>query len=415
VWQNRQLLQLRYRSIPPPRYLFFYYQEGNMGYSRLSKDLQDPSWEPKQQDLINILFMLCPNVKAVKTLMPGDEHCNSHHNQVPLSPLPHQLPVANIYFRPIKPLRSIALQIIRSKLQSLTVMPRAGWAGPPKPEILQTVFDIPWMLHGNHVFTLPGLDKLEYLEVSMDMLGLPYNIRFRDADEGPMTEATVISRQRMNGVITKQSVSIAAKVLPLSLVHLRLRSCNQYTFAFLRRICAIPAHKSNFKKIDLFLDTTACEIILKCFGIDTTPRKLFLILTVLEHQGIAVTFYTGKDCKLIDMRQELYHLAALMPCEASIVAQGGRQFSEVKIHAIKRRRGSSLEHRLFLRHALTHFDLFNSPSFDARYWEGVAFFHGFKNTKYDPDNVPTGHSVEVKIRNSAKPMSTRRVKGLFLL
>jgi hypothetical protein len=40
---------------------------------------------------------------------------------------------------------------------------------------------------------------------------------------------------------------------------------------------------------------------------------------------------------------------------------------------------------MFMRHALAHFDLFNSSTFQAKHWIDSAFFHGAKNTKYDPD------------------------------
>jgi hypothetical protein len=59
-------------------------------------------------------------------------------------------------------------------------------------------------------------------------------------------------------------------------------------------------------------------------------------------------------------------------------------FSVLNPEASKTRRISVTASRLFLRHAEHHLSLFNSSTLDLWLWTQGAFFHGIKNTKWDP-------------------------------
>jgi hypothetical protein len=381
---------------------------------RILRNLRDIRFQGNHQvGLISLLFTLCPNIKAIKIPAPAVKPANFPTLAAPTLQV-HPMPTANPDFHPVMPLEGVALEIMQGRLQSLTIIPRHDHIGPPKCEILHTQSQSQIRRFGNHVLTFQGFTKLEYLDVSMDMLGLPHNIQYQGADEEPRTHTVVHSRENINGVSVNQPILVPVKILPSSLTHLRLRSCNKNTFALLRRICRLAEPTSQVKQIDLYLGMTAREIIFLCLGVyGNTHLHLLAIVRAAERRGTKVSFYSGENMKLIDMPQELTSMFTMGSAEAAMVALAGRQFSEVKKIAIARRPSSSLEHRLVMRHAITHFDLFNSETFDVHFWKGVAFFHGAKSTKDDPAYSSNLTFAQVGIRANVRLLPKRQRREIF--
>ncbi len=89
-----------------------------------------------------------------------------------------------------------------------------------------------------------------------------------------------------------------------------------------------------------------------------------------------------------DMRKELAALSALSPLEVWRFALADMPYSELDEAASLRRRQSNTSSHLFMKHAHDYMSLMNTPTFDGKVWAQVAFFHGFKNTKWDPGVLP---------------------------
>jgi hypothetical protein len=83
------------------------------------------------------------------------------------------------------------------------------------------------------------------------------------------------------------------------------------------------------------------------------------------------------------MIKELKPLYSISPTDAGLIALLRKSLSSLNQTAVMRRWHSPLERRLISKHALYHFDLFNSPTFDAKAWVNFKFFHGIKGTKWD--------------------------------
>tara|TARA_R110002003_G_C700694_1_gene25459 strand:+ start:508 stop:1260 length:753 start_codon:yes stop_codon:yes gene_type:complete len=66
------------------------------------------------------------------------------------------------------------------------------------------------------------------------------------------------------------------------------------------------------------------------------------------------------------------------------MALAGKQFSDLAVTAAKRLKSSAVDRRLFVRHGIDYFGLFNGPTFNGRSWVNIAFFHGTKHTRHDP-------------------------------
>lgn len=92
------------------------------------------------------------------------------------------------------------------------------------------------------------------------------------------------------------------------------------------------------------------------------------------------------------MTKELHQwesvLVRALSGEELMLAMMCKQFSDLDIRAAESRRKSRLAQQLFLRPSLTHFDLLNSPSFDATCWLGAAFFHGMPSIDFDTSPQP---------------------------
>lgn len=72
------------------------------------------------------------------------------------------------------------------------------------------------------------------------------------------------------------------------------------------------------------------------------------------------------------------------PSAACVMALAGKQFSDLAVTAAKRLKSSAVDRRLFVRHGIDYFGLFNGPTFNGRSWVNIAFFHGTKHTRHDP-------------------------------
>jgi hypothetical protein len=87
------------------------------------------------------------------------------------------------------------------------------------------------------------------------------------------------------------------------------------------------------------------------------------LLRKLETMGVNVDFYTGSREKLTDMRRELTLQSLMPPSAACVIALAGKQFSDLAVTAAKRLKSSAFDRRLFLRHGIDYFGLFNRPTF----------------------------------------------------
>jgi hypothetical protein len=346
----------------------------------------DSIWGDRHQSCMDVLFSICPNIKSLKLSMPAAKLFDKNPASIFLHP-PNSmlLPMPNPAFEPATPLQGVSLQLARRNLRSLTIASSRRWAGLSQLEFLLSSAHIYWRGMGKHIITLHGFDNLEHLDVPMDLLGLPQTINFQKLDERetPMIRL-MVKYSQPNGYVFKKAVDFPAKVLPLSLRSVQLRSCDEKSFGFLRKFGEVPA-TSHLKHVELHLNTCARSNILRCLEASSYTPNLLVRLTKLEGMGIAVKFYTDHGKKPIDMKQELTMMSYLKPEGLGLISLAGRQFSELNLAAILQRQYSRLAQRMFTRHALAHFDLFNSPTFLAKHWLGSAFFHGAKNTKYDLD------------------------------
>jgi hypothetical protein len=344
-------------------------------------------WSYRHQYCLDVLFSFCPNIKTLSIRLPDAKIFD--RNLVSIFPIPHSsaLPMANPDSEPVTPLQGVGLQLMRKALRTLVIASDIKWAGPFQYEILRDRSQIEWRRTGKQIITLQGFNKLEHLDIPMITLGLPESIQFRNANGSQQQEVPARINFHDGRVMTTKMIDLPAKVLPLSLISMRLRLCNDWTFAFLRKVvrelCRIPVQDSNLRRIDLYFNTCARSHILLCVKASSGPSAFLETLAMLTRMGIKVVFYGGNE-KPVDMRQELTILNSLRSEEVSLVALARRQFSDLDMQAISRRRSSRLAKRIFMRHTLTYFALFNSSTFDAKYWAGSAFFHGIENTKYDP-------------------------------
>jgi hypothetical protein len=370
----------------------------------------------RHQACLDVLFALCPNIKTLKIGMPAAKLFDKNPPDVLPRPPNSALPMVNPTFEPVTLLQGMALQLARKNLRSLTVAQNNKWSGPRRHEILLSPSDINWRWAGRHVITLQGFNKLEHLDVPMDALGLPKMLDFKISDDLRHSKIRfMMAYGQNNGPVFHKEEEVTAKVLPLSLVSIQLRSCNERSFGFLQRFGEIPP-ESHLKHIERYLDSCARASILRCLENCSSHTPDFLVrITKLERMGIKVKFYTGSKEKLLDMQQELTRMVYLTPGEVALISLAGRQFSDLNRLAISRRRHSRLAQRIFTRHALDHFDLLNSTTFNAKHWIGSAFFHGAKNTKYDPNHNAKHATSPVTTRPRARPMLKPRINRLFNL
>ena len=358
-------------------------------------------WSPNHQFLMAILLALCPNVKEVRMQMPKVVGFDRMPLGLSFPTVTTPTPTPNHVVLPVTLFQGPVLAVMQRKLQSLTIPPNDKWIGPVKQEVLMIENDMQWRRHGKNIVTFKGFHKLKHLDLPMDLLGLPASVVFQSAGDAEVstTPVKVVTEMR-DGELKERTMMLPAKVLPLSLTSLRLRSCTKHTFALLQRINEVPIDKFNIKHVEVFFDGCARTSIVLCYKEDRGGLDYLKVLSALAAKGIEVLFFTGPNAQPTDFIREIQPLRLISPCEAGLIALPQKQFSNLNIVALQHRLSVSPSSRkIFARHALSHFDLLNRATFEANKWEQVAFFHGTANTKYDPRLQESGgKAVHVNVR-----------------
>jgi hypothetical protein len=335
----------------------------------------------------DLLFKICPNIKSAKAQLNGPKNFD-WIDPDPLRVDASNLPTVNPKCELNTTFYDTALQVMQDSLESLTISQDRQWKGPIQRELLTSSVHVSNSRIGKPPITLRGFKKLRHLDVPIEVLGLPSSILFLQPGEYErIKEGTTSGQASLPGPSNKVLAS-SAKIIPLTLKTLQLRSCNGATFMLLERISRILPGTSNFEHVDIFFTTCAREFLHLCHQAEHEPLDCFEILSVLKAMGVAVSFYAGNNEKIVDMRRELEVMTVLSFEEVLMAAVIRRQFSEFSEHAIYRRRASRVEHRLFMKHAVAHFHLFNSSTFDADKWKQIALFHGKKYIKEKPKAGP---------------------------
>lgn len=356
--------------------------DGTRTWTCIHTDARPTGWFAlSSRYYMDLISKLCPNIKSVNTLLYGPrdfDDIDPHRvSQVTTS----QLPVVNWDCIPSAPFHDTALEVMQENLESLTISQDPHWAGPAQHELLNADIDVVTSTIGRPPITLRGFKLLRHLDVPMDALGLPFSIVLQQPGEGDNIGRIRIPAQGSQVGANTKELHFPAKIIPLTLKTLHLRSSNGSTFALLGVISLMPVGMSNFKHIDVFFTTSARELIHLCDQAEWPSLDYIKILWRLQNMGIEVSFYSGKNETTVDMCQELEIMDALTPEEVCIAAATSCQFTDFNELAIKRRRVTRLAHLLFMKHALTHFDILNSSTFDANKWRPVALFRGKKYIK----------------------------------
>jgi hypothetical protein len=386
----------------------------------LMKQYPGRVWPATHLFPLDVLVSLCPNIKEVTIELPRKSNFDkSPARPTTLFPTP-RFPMINSEHMPVIPFEGLTRTLLLSKLEALTIPEVSRWKGQPQYEILNIPDDFKWRDTGKHIITLPGFTRLKYLDVPMDVLGLPHSIVFQDDEEITTIDVKIMMSYERGAQITEAEADdtmqsdksfkmlLPAKTLPLSLSRLRLRCCTGRTFAFLDVVHRIPADRLKLKHIDLFFKFCPRSSILQCYLSDRGMLDYLNLLIELECMGVNITFHFGPNEKVVDIRKELMRLYFLSPAEAGLVSLLGKQFSGLDQHALTRRWLQIEARQLFVKHALVHFDLLNSPTFDAKLWSNVGFFHG-------PTTKRTHGSQyqSVKADNKTKLEPKRRHKVLL--
>jgi hypothetical protein len=359
-------------------------------------------WSKDRGMFLAILFSLCPNINNITIQTPSARRMVEMPERV-FPNLPESIkPLRNMLCTPASLLPGIILAKMQNNLTSITLAQSLTWAGLAQVDIMHTAHDVRFMAGGKRLLTFAGFRKLKHLDISMDVLGHPQTVFFHYKDDEQITKINLPAQCFAPGPWTHTLKQVPTKILPLSLQTLRLRSCNHRAFMLLQRVAGVPVHKSRFTRIDLYFDTGARSSLTTCLHSHEHASDLLSILSQVEHMGIGVNVYTGKHEQLIDIRAELARLQHLSDCDMAIVASAGKQFSDLDLDVAKRRGKSPRERRLFHRHGVTHFDLFNSLNFDSAIWQNVAFFHGVENTRFDPEFLAKHRPAQTTNRVKAK-------------
>jgi hypothetical protein len=344
----------------------------------------------------DLLFKICPNIKTAKAQLRGPEYFDWMDTN-PIQASMSDLPMVNSDCELNTPFYDTALQVLQNSLESLTIAQNRQWAGPVQRELLISSVHVSNSRLGRPPMTLRGFKKLRHLDVPMEILGLPDSIYFAPPGESRIEWVDVSGRVAQQGPSTK-ALTCPAKIIPLTIETLQLRSCDGATFMLLDIISHIPAGTSNFKYIDVFFTTCTREFIHLCRQADNDPLDYFEIISQLVGLGIEVSFYKGKSETIVDMWRELDVLDGLSLEEICMAAVARRQFFEYNELALNRRRTNRVDNVFFMKHALAHFDLLNSSTLDVDKWENIALFRGKKYIKPEPKLEPQAGRFEVAAR-----------------
>jgi hypothetical protein len=363
---------------------------------REAKYTRGTVWRKQQAFFLDVLLTLCPNIKSVTLELPAARRFDVGVPPRPVHLAPNMLPGVNPELIPVVPFQGPALQVMRQRLEALTITEDTKWKGPATLEFLGRE-DISWRNMGKHTVTLADFLKLKCLDIPMEVLGHPETILFVD----PIASAVAPGDSTMR-----------TKVLPLTLQHLHLRSCNKWTFTLLQKINEVPMDQWSLKCIELFFKAGPRDLLMRCDSTDEGRLNYLRVLSDLRRKGTMVIFYTGRKGEILDMSKELVSLSALSPFEAWRFSTSRMSFSTLNPVASKKRRISETASRLFLRHAGNHPSLFNSSTLDLGLWTQSAFFHGIKNTKWDPALVDRNRITRIMLPQDweRRPLGKREGK-----
>ncbi|USP74904.1 hypothetical protein yc1106_02178 [Curvularia clavata] len=351
----------------------------NWSHIRKTKYMLGPVWGKDQAFFLNVLAALCTNIKSMTVELPEARRFQSGRPPQPLHLAPDNFPSLNPELFPVTPFGGVALEIFRRSLHTLTIAEDTRWKGPATLEVLHSR-DLQWRNMGKHTITLVGFSGLRRLDVPMEALGCPQNIVF--SNEMPDVTQQKDDKQKSRLVFKEGRMETLEearlKVLPLSITHLHLRSCNKWAFAFLKTINEVPSKDLKLRYVELFFNSASQEAIIQCDASDEGKFSYLDLLTDLEHKNIEVRFFCGDKETPVDMRRELEALCFLTPYEAWQFSISRRPFSDLDSEASRNRQSSMIGSRLFLRHAGSHLSLLNSATFDSKSWAHSAFFRGTK-------------------------------------
>ncbi|EMD95343.1 hypothetical protein COCC4DRAFT_178928 [Bipolaris maydis ATCC 48331] len=397
--------------------------QGDVTWShiRKTKSFLGPVWREDQAFFLNTLVALCSNMRSITIELPGARRFQAGQPPRPNHSAPHTFPSLNPELLPVTPFDGIALQILRPRLQSLIIAEDTRWKGPATLEVLH-FRDLNWRNMGKHTITLAGFSSLKRLDVPMDALGCPQNVVFSNQDRQttPAKNDTPTNNLVLKDGRLQTLEEARLKVLPSTLTHLHLRSCNKFTFAFLKMINETATENMQLRYVELFFHNESHEAIINCDATDEGGFSYLDLLMDLERKHINVQFFCGARETRVDMRRELEALSFLTPFEVWRYSNFRRPFSELSLCASSIRQSSMIGSRLFLRHANSHSRLFNSSTFHPESWAQSAFFRGTNPTKKSnstrdqkpkaDEEVDTSH-----IRNREKQKIRRRLPDLLSL
>jgi hypothetical protein len=363
---------------------------------REAKYTRGTVWRKQQAFFLDVLLTLCQNIKSVTLELPAARRFDVGAPPRPMHLAPNTLPGLNPELTPVVPFQGPALQIMRQRLETLTITEDTRWKGPATLEFLGRE-DLSWRNMGKHTVTLASFSKLKRLDIPMEILGHPETILFVD----PIASALAPGDSTMR-----------TKVLPLTLQYLHLRSCNKWTFTLLQKINEVSMDQLRLKRIELFFKAGPRDLLMRCDSTDEGRLNYLRVLSDLRRKGTKVVFYTGRKQEVLEMSRELVSLSALSPFEAWRFSVSRMPFSALNPVASEKRRISETASRLFLRHAENHLSLFNSSNLDLGLWTQGAFFHGIKNTKWDPDLINRNRITSIMLPGDweRRPLGKREGK-----
>ncbi|KAL5115344.1 hypothetical protein ACEQ8H_006789 [Pleosporales sp. CAS-2024a] len=356
---------------------------------------------------LNMIIMLCPNLRAITMEPQAMQPCHDAFSatwqwlSVPGLPIP-ALPMANPWAQPAPPFENASLPILQEKLRSLTIPERRLWAGHVRLEILRHVPDIDLATDGRQPTTLGDFRSLRHLDVTLDIFGelsalilwSPYS------KEAPRTVTTMHDGAKSQQTKT---LELPTKLLPLTLRHLQLRACNSSVFKILHAISQAAHGTCDIKNVEVYFSTSARDFV---HHDNKSKVQWPVILDELSARGIAVTYFSGKDAKPVDVRREIDFMLSMDPNEVAALPSSHATLTTMDPVAIQHRKTSSSAHTLFIQHALSHLALLNRPTFIGEQWCNVAFFSGALPFSPTP---PIGQAVlSVSSSPNERKFNTRR-------
>ncbi|XP_014559680.1 hypothetical protein COCVIDRAFT_35206 [Bipolaris victoriae FI3] len=396
--------------------------EVTWSHIRKTKNFLGPVWREDQAFFLNTLVALCSNMRSITIELPGARRFQAGQPPRPNHSAPHIFPSLNPELLPVTPFDGIALQILRHTLQSLTIAEDTRWKGPATLETLQ-FRDLQWRNMGKHTITLAGFSSLKRLDVPMDALGCPQNVVFssENSQATPNKNDTPTRNLVLKDGRLQTLEEARLKVLPPTLTHLHLRSCNKFTFAFLKMINETAPKDMQLRYIELFFPSESHEAIINCDATDEGGFSYLDLLMDLERKNINIQFFCGVKETRVDMRRELEALSFLTPYEVWRYSNFRRPFSDLNPYASRIRQSSMIGSRLFLRHANSHSRLFNSATFNPESWAQSAFFRGTEPARKSNSTRDQKPKADEKvdnschIRNREKQKIRRRLPDLLNL